>query len=1250
MKANLLFWRQQVGDYLPALHLPVDRPATFRHVFSGAWQPFRLDAATTGLLQAVAEEAGTTLAVVLLTAFQAVVYRYTGQENIIVVASLTRQPDDGQSLNPWAEAFPVRAALEGNPSFRALLQRVQAFLQAAGQQRGLPLPELAARLRPTSDTGSLPLFQLAFLFQDKPPAGSLRDWRVAGETVDADLVLVAARKGEEVTGGLIYNDSLFESATISALAGHWQTLLAGVAGDPARRLSDLPLLAPAERQRILVSWNDTHSPYSPEIFPGLFEQQAALRPNQPAIVAVAPDPAGDQTLTYGALNRRANQLARHLQSLGVRPGVFVAVYVERSADMIVALLGVLKAGGAYLPLDPLYPGERIVFMLQETQAPIILTTWEQMQHLPDHQARAICLDREWDTIATAGDENLPPAATAEDLAYVIYTSGSTGRPKGVQVRHRALSNFLAAMRRQPGLAETDTLFAVTTLSFDIAALELFLPLVVGGRVALASRLVASDGALLTARLADTGATVMQATPATWRLLVESGWLGDGRLKILCGGEALPGSLADQLLARGSSLWNLYGPTETTVWSAVYQIKEGSEVVPIGRPIANTTFYLLDRFLNPVPVGVPGELYIGGDGLAVGYLNRPGLTAGQFIPDPFSRTPGARLYKTGDLARYRPDGVVEFLGRIDHQVKVRGYRIELGEIEAVLGRHSGVLKAVVVAREDTPGERRLVLYLVPKPAGAPGPGELRRFLAGILPPYMIPAAFVYLDRLPLTPNGKVDRQALPTPGPARPELETPYVAPRNEVEQHLVAMWQKTLGLEKIGVDDNFFELGGDSLKGAAFIGGLQAELDEYIYVAALFEAPTITGLVAYLERFYPGATARLSARQPAGVAPAAPQSRVGAASVARMRQMLAATNPLRPGPAPPAVKNPPAIFILSPPRSGTTLLRVILAGHPRLFAPPELDLLTFNTLAERTAALSGPDSFRLEGTIRAIMAVKEASAEEAQQIMADCEAQGMTAGQFYRLLQTWIEPRTLVDKSILYAAWPEVLAQAETLFEDALYIHLLRRPDAVIHSFEDVRLDRIYFREQRLFSVRELAELLWLVSHQNILDFLKEVPSHRQHRLRFEDLVHQPEPSVTALCHFLGLEFHPDMLQPYTNRQQRMTDGIHSAPQSRMIGDVKFHGYRGIEATVADQWQAGSHEDFLSDITWRLGETLGYERPPGAGQPAPPVTAESLQPLSPETLDQERAKELLSNLDQLSDEQVAALLDSMLAGQGNVNE
>jgi amino acid adenylation domain-containing protein len=581
----------------------------------------------------------------------------------------------------------------------------------------------------------------------------------------------------------------------------------------------------------------------------LFEQQVQRTPEAVAVVF------GDRQLTYQELNAQANQLGSYLRSLGVTAETLVGICIDRSLDMLVGLLGILKAGGVYIPLDPAYPAERLAFMLADSQAPVIVTQQSLVKQLEPLLTTAqrvlVCVDSDRETITTQSNENLLDIIPGENLAYIIYTSGSTGKPKGVQIAHQSLSNLLNSMQTALKVTASETFLAVTTISFDIAALELYLPLIVGAKLILVSRDTALDGNKLLAEIISSGATVMQSTPATWQMLIGCGLSTNHRLKqILSGGEALPRRLSQQLLAVSDEVWNVYGPTETTIWSTAYQVNRTSAVQtslePIGMAIANTELYILDANLQPVATGSYGELHIGGIGLARGYLNRPELTAEKFIPHPFRKEPGARLYKTGDWVFCRADGNLEYAERIDQQVKIRGFRIELGEIETALYTHPQVRETVVIAREDEPGNKRLVAYVVTTEAKAPSTSEWRQHLQQTLPDYMIPAVFVQLAALPLTPNCKIDRRALPAPQQTRLEAADSFVAPRNELESQLTELWEEFLKIKPISITDNFFELGGDSLLAMSLFVKIAELCQTQLPLSAIFQAPTIESLAKVL--------------------------------------------------------------------------------------------------------------------------------------------------------------------------------------------------------------------------------------------------------------------------------------------------------------------------------------------------------------------------------------------------------------------
>ncbi len=843
LEPELAYWRERLQGAPPVLELPTDRRRPAKQTFRGAKQSLLLPRQLGPGLRALSRSEGATLFMTLLAAFQALLARYTGQDDIVVgspIAGRTRMETEGL-IGFFVNTLVLRTDLSGDPTFRELLRRVREVAFGAYDHQDLPFERLVEELQPERRLSHSALLQVMFTLQNAPaPIPRLAGLEVEPEPIERgvakfDLSLFLRDDVEGLRALLEYNTDLFDAGTMARLLGHFRTLLEGIVTDPDRRLSELPLLTEPERHQALVEWNATDAaPPRETTVHGLFEAQVARTPDAIAVMF-----EGD-ALSYRELDRRANRLARLLQARGVGPEVPVGLCVERSLEMLVGLLAILKAGGAYLPLEPAYPRERLELMLADAAVPVLVTQRELLAALPRGTAAAVCVDAEDAGPAPGSQAPVDSDVTGEQLAYVIYTSGTTGRPKGVQITHRAAVNLFTSLAGLLELDSHDTMFAVSTLTFDVATFELLFPLIVGARVAIAPREITMDGRLLSAAMVRAGATAMHATPATWRLLVESGWTGAPLRKAFSGGEALPASLAEELLARGLPLWDLYGPTETTMCSAGAPVRAG---VPLwlGNLFANTRLYLLDRHLMPVPVGVPGELYIAGAGLARGYLGRPGLTADRFPPDPFSQAPGARMYRTGDVMRRRPDGGLEFLGRTDHQVKLRGFRIELGEIEAVLTRHPAVRQVVVLAREDWPGDKRLVAYVLPAAGAAPAIGELRDHLRRKLPDYMVPSAFVLLSGFPRTSSGKVDRSALPAPD-HQPHAASTYVAPRSALERLLAGICTEVLGVERMGANDDFFALGGHSLLATRVIARLEANLGVEVPVRLLFEAPTVAGL------------------------------------------------------------------------------------------------------------------------------------------------------------------------------------------------------------------------------------------------------------------------------------------------------------------------------------------------------------------------------------------------------------------------
>lgn len=853
LEKQLGYWKQQFAGSLPVLQLPFDRPRPPVQTYSGATKVFFLAEQSHQQIRTLVRREEVTMFMLLMAAFQTLLYRYSGQPDIAVGTFIANRKfaETEALIGLFANTLVMRTDLSGNPTFQELLGRVRQVALEALAHQDVPFEKLVEELQPKRDLSYSPLFQVAFMLQNaaKP------ELSVSGLTIEPllsdsgtakfDLTMTMAEEVEgRLTGAIEYNTDLFNDSTIARMLGHFQTLLEAAVADPQQRIADLPLLTKAEQDEMTTIWSGAQADYASErCVHQIFEAQAVKTPD-----AVAIEFAGQQ-LSYAELNRRANRLARHLRSLGVGGEQKVALLIERSAEMIVGMLAILKAGGVYVPLDPAYPHARIAYILENSRAQILLTQTTLAAPSSYDRAQTVCIDADWPTIALWGADNLVCETSSANLAYAIYTSGSTGRPKGVQISHQSLVNFLTAMRRQPGLSADDVLLSVTTISFDIAALEIFLPLSVGARVILVSREIAANGGELIEQLRISRATVMQATPATWLMLLESGWEGSLQLRVLCGGEALTRELANKLTEKSACVWNLFGPTETTIWSTAAEMESESGPVVIGRPVDNTEIYILDACLHPVPFGVRGELYIAGDGLARGYQELPDLTAATFMPNPFSGKSGARMYRAGDTARFLEGGKLEYIGRIDNQVKIRGYRIEPGEIEAVVRQHRAVQAGVVLAQEDGGGERKLIAYVVRDVGADATVNDLRGFLKERLPAYMIPSSIILLDAMPLTPNGKIDRRVLSALGSVDPKLAEEKIAPRIPIEKAIADIWKQSLGVEPVSIRDSFFDIGGHSLLAMRVLSRLQETFGIELQLRELFESLSVAELaIAVVQR------------------------------------------------------------------------------------------------------------------------------------------------------------------------------------------------------------------------------------------------------------------------------------------------------------------------------------------------------------------------------------------------------------------
>ena len=844
----LAYWREQFAVVPLPLDLPTDRSRPVVRSAKAATVTRRFDSALYQSLKRLAGQQRTTMVVLLMAAIKTLLQRLTGQTDLVIGLPVAGQAVTGNHclVGHCVNLLPIRVRLRQESGFLDNLAAVKKQVLDAYDHHQCTIGTILQHVAVSRHASRPPLVEVIFNV-DRDLSGtefsglSFTCERNHKPALHYDFFFNFTEGTNGLSVDCDYNTDLFDETTIHRWFDRYEVLLESIVSKPVEVLDAMPVLPEGERRELLALGSSSETEYPSRTVAEWFEDRAGMNPEGCAVVCEGTE------LTYGELNRRANQLAQHLRTLGIGPNDLVGLMVERSMDMMIALLGVMKSGGAYVPLDPSFPADRLNYMVENSRMRALVTHRDLDRLLSVKPSAIVRLDTDSPALAQYGTQNLPPAGGSPNrLAYVLYTSGSTGKPKGVEIIHPALVNFLDSMRREPGFTSADTVLAVTTLSFDIAGLELYLPLVTGGTLVIASREEAQDPVRLMERMRECRCTMMQATPSTWRGLIQVGWNGSPGLKILCGGEAFPRDLAEDLLPRCAELWNMYGPTETTIWSTVHRIVDMGGPIAIGHPIANTQVYVLDAHRGLVPRGVIGELYIGGKGVARGYLHRPDLTEERFIPNPFA--PTDRCYRTGDLARWLPDGTLECLGRIDGQVKVRGYRIELGEIETVLAQHSGIRQAVASAYEASPGNKTLVAYFESRDGMSLAINDLRTHLKKSLPDYMVPSIFIQMDKLPLTPNGKIDRKALPAPAESRSDTATKHVPPRDLVEQVLSRIWSNVLKVKDVGVQDNFFELGGHSILAVRLIIEIEKIYGKRLPLATLIQAPTIERLAQIIQK------------------------------------------------------------------------------------------------------------------------------------------------------------------------------------------------------------------------------------------------------------------------------------------------------------------------------------------------------------------------------------------------------------------
>lgn len=1138
------------------------------------------------------------LQVHLFACWQLLLSHLTEQEHILTAYVCDgREIDELKpSLGVFNKFLPVKTHILSGIKFNELIIDVNRSLNSAKKNQDRFSVDRYLEVANVYDTV---IFPFGFEYIEWPaasPSGgvSFSLDNISAENDPYNIKLTCYRRGkyrvmlEFSSGTGVHSENM-----MSLFASYYMNLINQSIGSYSEKLAELELLnGPQKAHTIKVSQGLVFE-YANLPFHKLFELVVERYPDRIAVTD------GIRKLSFDELNKRANQLANYLHLHGVRADDKVCLLTDRTVDFIVALLGALKAGAAYAPLDPGSAIKRLEGQIANLKTPLLITSVKYRQQLSFYNGKLFCIDED-SCLEGFNNQNVNFKCYTSNLAYVLHTSGSTGIPKGIGVSHANAINYTGNILDLLGLNLAGTneywhFAMVSPTTTDLGNTSLFSALLSGGCLHIITQETAINSNMLLQYASTHHIDVLKIVPAHLSMLLSL----QNSTKILpekfliVGGDVLTRELVQKVtrLKPLCKILNHYGPAETSVAALTQGVSELHSVMgyslPIGAPLKNISVYLLDDNFEPVPIGVPGEMYIGGKGVGRGYINDPKRTAENYLPDPFSLDAGARLYKTGDRARYLPDHTLEFLGRRDNQLKIRGYRVELSEIEFCLREHPAIKEAIATFKNINETLYNLQVYCTLKQEFTLlADKELEEFIKSKLPEYMVPNRIIVLDALPLNNNGKVDRNALLEADNIVPKKRE-YLAPRNKLEQELVEMWQELLNQEIIGVNDSFFDLGGNSITAAIFVNKIQKKLEEVVYVMAVFDAPTIAQFATILKQQYPSA---VGLNWPElGITAVETETELAPVSLNLVTQMRSIMKPAMSFDAFKNLSNTkeakasPMVFILAPSRSGSTLLRVLLAGHSQLFSPPELELLNYVTLGERSAALSGRYSYALEGLLRAIMELKNLNSEQAKAYMIEYEKSDVFTKTFYQELQKWVGDRILVDKTPTYSMSLEVLQRAEIYFRDPLYIHLIRHPYSVIQSYINARLDQV--RGGKFpFNARQQAELTWLVSHQNILEFLDDVPDKRKLRVNFEDLVKKPETSLQNICDFVGITYSPEMAD--LTKGTRMTDGLYT--HSRMQGDNKFHGHKGINSEVADNWQQFPVNDKLCDLTKELSYRFGY--------------------------------------------------------------
>ncbi|MCP5063934.1 MAG: amino acid adenylation domain-containing protein [Ignavibacteriae bacterium] len=1189
------YWKNKLSGMPQVLELPTDKSRPASQTFNGDRVKIEIPLDLHLKIKEIGGGNNASPFMTYLTILEILLFRFTNQDDFGIGTVSTGRPvlELKSIIGFFVNTIVNRAKLESDQTFLELLKNVRDTALESFEHQTLPFESVVENVLVEKSISHTPLFQVMYDYQESP-LNNLKLPGISLELLDQeissskfDLLFVVEDLNDKLKISIEYNTDIFNLSTISSLSNIILNLIKGIVQNPNEEISRLPIISEIERNRIKNEFNKTETNFHLDLcIHEIFEGQANKFPN---LIAVR---YNDNEITYENLNEKANQLANFLISNNIGHNSIVGLYIEPSIEMIIGILAILKASASYLPLDPKFPKERIVLMTQNTNVDSILYKNQLSTQIKSLDLLEVNIDIESKLFESRDTENPNLESNLYAAAYIIFTSGSTGLPKGVVCNHLGVINLLNDFHSRKKLSIGFKQSLWTTFNFDVSVYEIFYPLLFGGELNIIPDEIRILDEKLFAWLSNRKIESTYLPP--FMLDSFSDWL-ENKLntsslnKILVGVEPIKLKILASIKQKISSVYiiNGYGPSETTICSTAYDINtsdDSNDITPIGMPISNTKVFILDNQLNIVPQGVVGELFISSIGISQGYFNKPKLTAEKFIPNLFSEIEGDRLYSTGDLVRLSEEGALNYIGRVDNQVKIRGYRIELGEIESNLKEISFIKDAAVVVLGEKALEKTITAFLVLKPDEKFSKNLVTAKLATVLPNYMLPNSYSILSKIPLTPNGKVDKKSLILLNVDEQIEERKIVAPRNKFEEYLSGVWQEILKVEKVSIHDSFFDLGGNSLQAAVLINRVQKELGVEIQVQSIFLAPTISDFSTYAQEYFSDLISEKFNDIPQNIDLELKIEKTEILTESKINEFNKIIIPIIPRVSKTEKKNSRAIFILSPPRSGSTLLRVMLEGHDKLFSPPELDLLSFNTLNERKEKLSGDYSLWLEATVRAIMELKNCSSDEAEKIMDGFEKENMSVKDFYGELQEWAGDRIIVDKTPTYALDKKVLNRAEEYFENPLYIHLTRNPYASTYSFIEAKLDKNFFRYKNSFSRRELASLIWLTCHKNTLEFLEKVPEERQIRISFEDLVLNPEPIMKDLSDFLGLEYDEKLINPYDGT--RMTDAIDK--NSQMVGDFKFYLRNKIDPNVVNRWKNFHKENFLCEQSIKIAKQLNY--------------------------------------------------------------